>query len=94
MNPWVILVCIAVAAGGGYRLGVQVEAGRNARTILAAQHETFKAAEAASRQEEMRLAAERERDIAGMKLEDAANADANASRVCLGPDSVMRINQR
>lgn len=94
MNQWAFVICVAVAGISGYSLGYQVEAGRNAKSVLAAQHETFKAAEAASRQEEARLAAERERNAIALQLEDAANADTNAGRVCLGSDSVLRLNQR
>jgi hypothetical protein len=78
----------------GYRMGVNVEAGRAAVSLAKAQKDAFRAAEIASEAEEKRLNAEFQRAQAMIQLEDEANADANANLVCLGPDSVMRLKKR
>lgn len=90
-------ICLmAILAGlmAAYTAGVMVEAGRQASATLRAQNEAFRAAENASRMEAARLMAERERDDMARSMEEAANADKDASRLCLGPDSVMRLNKR
>lgn len=52
------------------------------------------AAEQASRKEAERLAVEAERDALARELEDAALQDPDAGRMCLGVDSVRRLQKR
>lgn len=89
-----LLVAVIVAGIGGYFMGVRIEAGRQAIQVANAQRAAVRAAEAASVSEEKRLAAEFQRAQAMIQLEDEANADTAAGNMCLGADSVMRLNRR
>jgi hypothetical protein len=97
IRQWLLiagLICVILSGIGGYRVGVKLEAGRTAVAIAKAQKDAFRAAEIASTAEEKRLAAEFQRAQSMIQLEDEANADEDASRLCLGADSVLRLNKR
>jgi hypothetical protein len=89
-----LMIAVVVAGIGGYLTGVKLEAGRQAVQLAKAQRAVVRAAEAASVSEEKRLAAEFQRAQAMIQLEDEANADTAAGNMCLGADSVMRLNRR
>ncbi len=97
LRQWLLiigLICVIISGIVGYQMGVKLEAGRYAVALAKAQKDAFRAAEIASASEEKRLAAQAEYEQAVMRLEDEANADKDASRICLGADSVMRLNKR
>lgn len=94
--PIRLVICLALAAawsvwiyGTGYSAGKagMVEALRKEQAAV------IRAAEAASRKEAERLAAEKDRADLAQQLEDAANAEA-ASGVCLPVSRVLRLQQR
>jgi hypothetical protein len=89
-----LMISVVVAGIGGYFTGVKLEAGRQAIQLAKAQKDAFRAAEAASISEEKRLVAEFQRAQTMIQLEDEANADEAAGNMCLGADSVMRLNRR
>jgi hypothetical protein len=89
-----LMIAVVVAGIGGYFTGVRLEAGRQAIQLAKAQQAVVRAAEAASVSEEKRLAAEFQRAQSMIQLEDEANADTAAGNMCLGADSVMRLNRR
>jgi hypothetical protein len=89
-----LMIAVVVAGIGGYFTGVRLEAGRQAIQLAKAQQAVVRAAEAASVSEEKRLAAEFQRAQSMIHLEDEANADTAAGNMCLGADSVMRLNRR
>lgn len=97
MRQWFLiasLIGVLLSGAIGYRMGVNIEAGRAAIALAKAQKDAFRAAEIASEAEEKRLNAEFQRAQAMIQLEDEANADANANLVCLGADSVLRLKKR
>jgi len=89
-----LMIAVVVAGIGGYFTGVRLEAGRQAIQLAKAQQAVVRAAEAASVSEEKRLVAEFQRAQSMIQLEDEANADTAAGNMCLGADSVMRLNRR
>lgn len=89
-----LMIAVVLAGIGGYFTGARIEAGRQAIQLAKAQQAMVRAAEAASVSEEKRLAAEFQRAQTMIQLEDEANADKAAGNMCLGADSVMRLNRR
>jgi hypothetical protein len=97
MKPYLYAIGAVIAllvVGQAYRMGYSAAMGEVAQKALKAQKAAFAAAEIASRKEAQRLALEAQRDDLARQLEDAANADADADRVCLGADSVQRLRAR
>lgn len=100
-RPYLILALVLAVAAAisipgvkAYRMGYSASEARHAADLLKAQRETAEAAELASRKEQERLAAEAARAEKDRELEDAAARDPDADRMCLGPDSVQRLNSR
>lgn len=91
---WAFIAIVAASFLAGFSVGVRYQEGRQAVATLAAQRVAFDAAETASRHEVARLEAERGRAALASQMEDMARADENASRLCLGADSVLRLNAR
>lgn len=89
-----LAVLALLAVGQAYRMGYSAAMGAVARQTLDAQKAAFAAAELASRKEVQRLTLEAERADLARQLEDAANADTDANRLCLGADSVSRLRAR
>mgnify|MGYP001160573883 CR=1 FL=1 len=99
-SPWAILALLATLAGGAgyigvrsYNTGYAKSEAEHAAALEKARAEQARAAEAASRKEEERLALEREIDVLQRELEDAARSDPGADRPALGADSVSRLNR-
>lgn len=88
------LLALVFAGQGLYRAGYEAAMASIARDMAVAQKAAFDAAELASRKEADRLAAEAARADLARQLETAAYEDADADRVCLGPDSVRRLKAR
>ena len=89
-----ILALIAASGAWGYRTGYHASQNAYAIALAKAQAAQMRAAEASSRAEALRLAAEAETASMARELEDQANADVDAGRIGLGVAGVRRLGKR
>lgn len=97
MKTWLALGFVLVLLActfQGYRYGYSAATYRFEAQIAKAQSDAFESAELASRKEEERLLAEEAYRKSTLDLEEKANADPDANRMCLGADGVRRLNLR
>lgn len=100
-RPWLIpalAAAFAVSNGvsfyRGWHTGATLAEARHTTELAQAQAVAFRAAEAASRAETERLAAQAAADRLARELEDEARRDPNAGQPALGLDSVRRLARR